>query len=67
MALLKTWMRDRFKVSEQRLNVCRQCEHFNKDSSQCKVCGCFMDYKTLIPGMKCPLDKWEKVTIEDEE
>lgn len=66
MALLETWMRDRFKVSEQRLNHCRKCEHFEKYSSRCGVCGCFMNFKALVPGADCPIGKWKKVIIEDD-
>ena len=23
------------------------------------MCGCFMEFKAVFPGSKCPLHKWE--------
>ena len=47
-------------TSEEKLELCRKCEHFKSATQQCKLCGCFMPLKTLIPGMHCPADppKW---------
>lgn len=56
--IMKTLFRERFRVSEERLDHCRRCEFFVEDSSQCQKCGCFMDYKTLLPWSECPLGKW---------
>lgn len=58
MLSVKEWLKDRFRYSEERLDICRKCEHFNADSSQCNRCGCFMDYKTLLPFATCPIGKW---------
>jgi hypothetical protein len=59
MALeIKSLFRTRFKVSEERLDICRKCEHFQEESSRCAICGCFMDYKTLLPFAECPQGKW---------
>lgn len=55
------------KVSEDRLTICRACEYFVEETNKCKNCGCFMDYKTMIPWEKCPIDKWGKVKKEKEE
>ena len=48
-------------VSQQRLAVCMTCEHL-KDKytlrKRCAVCGCFMEAKSRLPGMSCPLGKW---------
>jgi len=60
------FFKDRFKISEQRLIICRQCDKFNKISSQCEECGCFMDFKTLLPYVSCPLDKWKAIESEEE-
>ncbi len=49
----------RREISEQRLEICRKCDKFNSVNSQCAECGCFMDYKTLLPYVSCPLDKWK--------
>lgn len=67
VAILESYMRDRFKVSNERLKHCESCEHFEKRTSRCDKCGCFMNFKTLIPGSSCPLGKWEKIEISDSE
>ena len=53
------------KMSEDRLNVCRSCEHFEENTSRCKQCGCFMELKTRIPFVECPVGKWGKMEEED--
>jgi hypothetical protein len=55
----------RYKISQERLEICRTCDSFNHTTTQCKECGCFMDYKTLLPYVSCPLDKWKE--FEDKE
>lgn len=42
----------------QRLAICNACEHYNKDTSRCGVCGCFMKVKAMLPGVSCPKKKW---------
>ena len=61
MDVMRNFFRNRFKISEQRLAICRQCDKFDPKNSQCSECGCFMDYKTLLPLVSCPLDKWKAV------
>ena len=58
--------KNRFEISEQRLEICRKCDKFNHVNSQCNECGCFMDYKTLLPYVSCPLGKWEKIESEED-
>ena len=60
------FFKHRFKISEQRLEICRQCDKFNQQNSQCAECGCFMDYKTLLPYVSCPLDKWKAIESEED-
>lgn len=55
----------RYEISDKRLQICKECDKFDPSNSQCKVCGCFMNYKTLLPYVSCPLDKWKEV--EDKE
>ena len=54
------------KINE-RWSICEGCEHFREFSivhrhlnvgHQCDQCGCFMEVKVRIPGMKCPIGKW---------
>jgi hypothetical protein len=44
----------------RRLTICRGCEHFDADAERCRVCTCFMQWKTRLEAWHCPLDppKW---------
>jgi hypothetical protein len=42
-----------------RLAICKECEHYFERTGTCKKCGCFMKIKSRIPGMKCPIGKWD--------
>lgn len=46
------------ELSEERLKVCTECNHFTKLSRQCKLCGCFMDLKAQLLQANCPIDNW---------
>ncbi len=46
-------------IAKQRLDLCKQCEHFIEMTSQCKKCGCFMNLKTKLPNASCPVGKWD--------
>jgi hypothetical protein len=67
MVDLKTPFLKMLKISEERLDICRVCEYFDEERNKCKNCGCFMDFKTMIPFEKCPIGKWGKVEKEKEE
>lgn len=43
---------------KQRLEICKNCEFFNKITTQCNQCGCIMSIKSLLPDAKCPKGKW---------
>jgi len=43
---------------EDRLAICKACDHLRLPGWQCKVCGCLMQLKARIPMAKCPLGKW---------
>ena len=49
-------------IIEARMSECRNCEHFNKTTTQCSICKCFMKVKTRVSIASCPLNppKWEK-------
>lgn len=34
------------EIAEQRMNICTQCDKFNKDQIKCNVCGCYLEVKT---------------------
>lgn len=42
---------------ETRLSVCKGCEYLT-EHKQCLKCGCFMEFKSRLAGMKCPIGKW---------
>ena len=46
------------KYQEERLDICRGCEQFDKQKFQCKACGCPLASKSLYGHESCPLDKW---------
>jgi hypothetical protein len=58
MLKLNTIWTERKDVSDKRLDICKQCEFYDSESTKCKKCGCFMRYKSMLPYSKCPLDKW---------
>jgi len=49
-------------VSQFRMELCEECEHFRANSKMCKICGCYLPLKTQMANMKCPLDKWTEWT-----
>ena len=57
------WVKSGFKVEEEvsqiaRLEICKACPDFTKETSQCKICGCIMSKKVKIASASCPLKKW---------
>lgn len=49
------------EIKNLRLDVCKSCEFFLKNTSRCSKCGCFMHLKTEIPHAECPIGLWGKV------
>jgi hypothetical protein len=46
------------ELIESRLEICNQCEWFNKRLQKCRKCGCFMQLKTTLQQAKCPIERW---------
>jgi hypothetical protein len=46
------------EVKEQRLNICKECEHYDASQIRCKSCGCFLLTKASFSLDSCPLQKW---------
>jgi len=46
------------ELAQYRLEICKGCEWYRKNTNQCKKCGCFMKLKTSLANAKCPLGKW---------
>lgn len=61
------------KVSEQRIEICSQCENNSKfhnsirPDEHCTLCGCSLAPKTKCLSCKCPIDKWLNIISEEEE
>lgn len=62
--VLDTLSRKRANLSEKRIAICEQCPEYSKRTSRCDVCGCFMNFKTLLYDASCPLDKWGPENLE---
>lgn len=60
MAIIESALAKRRAISEERLKICDQCEHFDKSTTKCKKCGCFMFAKTMFMSAYCPIGKWGK-------
>jgi hypothetical protein len=41
-----------------RYELCTRCENFNKENSKCKLCGCYMKVKVMLPNAACPQKYW---------
>jgi len=46
------------ELYEKRMSICSTCPNFIKESSRCKICGCFMAKKAILEKSKCPINKW---------
>ena len=50
-----------FKDIENRLQICRACEHRRGDAlknMKCKICECKVRYKVRLASSRCPEGKW---------
>lgn len=49
---------------DRRLDICKSCDMFDQNNSQCLVCGCNINNKKMFMNklawadQKCPLDRW---------
>lgn len=48
------------KEQARRLKKCHGCD-FLLDNDQCKLCGCFVQAKTMLCVEKCPAGKWKAI------
>lgn len=46
------------RVAMLRMQVCRECDKFLPDSGQCSLCQCYMELKTKMANVACPVGKW---------
>lgn len=70
------------KISQARMNICRQCKYYVKDTGTCgpiglgkkiqyqgqkyKLCGCIMEVKTKLVVSACPVGFWGRQISETE-
>jgi rRNA maturation protein Nop10 len=50
-------------VSQERMDICKQCPEFINLTDQCKKCGCIMSIKTKLPNAYCPIGKWDAIRV----
>jgi len=46
-------------TAQARYDICKPCEFFKKELTQCAKCGCIMKVKVKFEKSKCPEGKWE--------
>lgn len=63
--LLDTIWTRRKRISEERLKICRSCIHIDLARMKCQKCGCFMEYKSLLPNAECPIEKWNEISTKE--
>jgi hypothetical protein len=45
-------------MMNSKMKSCIVCENYTPQNKACKLCGCYMPAKTLLPFAKCPAGKW---------
>ena len=58
------WTR-RKSIKDDRLEICKTCEFYNHESTKCRKCGCFMEYKAMLPYVDCPIGKWGAINTDE--
>lgn len=53
------------EIQQERIDICNSCEKLYKPTYTCKACGCFMNVKTWMGGVSCPLKKWTAVNLDE--
>ena len=46
------------ELKEERMEVCKKCEHYSARQVRCKECGCWLVQKIKFTNSKCPIDRW---------
>lgn len=54
-------------VQKERLSICESCPFYRQSLNQCKKCGCIMPQKVKLADATCPVQKWGKHIIEEDE
>ena len=48
------------EISQQRMEICKQCEFYDEEESRCIQCGCWLAQKVKFALDSCPIGKWEQ-------
>lgn len=49
------------QLCDERSTICRtDCPHYDPDSDQCKLCTCFISFKTMLATERCPVGRWKR-------
>ena len=50
----------------ERLDACMKCEHVNKKSMRCGLCGCMLQMKARMKTAECPdkPSKWKEQIVD---
>tara|TARA_R100000353_G_scaffold67651_1_gene52587 strand:- start:10474 stop:10635 length:162 start_codon:yes stop_codon:yes gene_type:complete len=46
---------------DRKLNICNNCDKYNKSMKICSICKCVMPLKVFIKGNTCPINKHEVI------
>ena len=48
------------EIQRERLAICQSCEWFDSLKTKCNKCGCYMEIKSWLASVECPLEKNKK-------
>lgn len=54
-------------VIDYRYGICMSCDKFDKNNSQCLICGCNINNKKIFlnklawADQQCPINKWSRI------
>ena len=51
---------------ERRAEICSTCPSLRKEEYRCGECGCFLKFKIAMQTSTCPINKWKKEEIKND-
>ncbi len=49
-------------IYQDRITICKSCDHYLSLLGNCGICKCFMKVKARLAPMSCPKKYWNKTT-----
>ena len=46
------------ELKNERMDICKKCEHYSMRQERCKKCGCWLVHKIKFKVSECPIKKW---------